>query len=206
MSDSETFNNQKYTTVKGLVPTDLCRIVTKYALMKEEREFTPEGPGTQVEEAHSIYADTLMETLLFFLRPHIEKATGKSLCPTYSYYRVYRPGAILKKHIDRPACEISTTVCFGQYYTLKEKDYRWGMYVDNGILITQDAGDAIVYRGCEIDHWRDEFDAGENSYQVQAFFHYIDKDGPFYPEWAYDTRPGLGFRTDQKKLNQIDDK
>jgi hypothetical protein len=111
---------------------------------------------------------------------------------------------VLKKHIDRPACEISTTVCFGQYYTLMDEDYRWGMYVGEDTLIKQSVGDGIIYRGCEIPHWRDEFGAGPNSYQVQAFFHYIDKNGPFYPDWAYDTRPNLGFRMDQKKVNQID--
>jgi len=202
MSDSETFNNQKYTTVKGLVPTDLCRIVTKYALLQEATEFTPElGAHAQVENAHSKYADTLMETLLFFLRPHIEKATGRELCPTYSYYRVYRPGMKLDSHRDRPSCEISTTICFGYHYSLKEEDYRWGMYVEPGNLITQDAGDAIIYQGCEVDHWRDTLDAGHTSYQIQAFFHYIDKNGPFYPEYAYDKRTGIGVRTDQKANN-----
>ena len=206
MNNAEIFDQQKYTTVTEIVPIDLCRIVTKYALMKEEMEFSPEGPGTQVDNAHSVYGDTLMETLLFFLKPHIEKATGKQLCPTYSYYRVYRPGDILKKHIDRPACEISSTICFGYHYTLKEEDYRWGMHVGQDTLIKQNPGDGIVYRGCEIEHWRDTFDAGLNSYQVQAFFHYIDKNGPFYPEWAYDTRPNLGFRTDLKRVNQLIDK
>ena len=206
MINSELFNQQKYVAVSELVPTDLCRIVTKYALMKEEMEFTPEGPGTQVDNAHSVYGDTLTETLLYFLRPHIEKATGKQLCPTYSYYRVYRPGDVLKKHIDRPACEISATICFGYYYTLKEDEYRWGMSLDSGTLIKQNVGDGIIYRGCEVEHWRDKFDAGPNSYQVQAFFHYIDKDGPFYPAWAYDTRPGLGFREDQQKVTQQIDK
>jgi hypothetical protein len=204
MSNVEEFNQQKYTTVNSIVPIDLCRIVEKYALLKEKNEFTPEGPGTQVEKAHSVYGDTLMETLLFFLKPHVEQVTGKKLCPTYSYYRVYRPGDVLKKHIDRPACEISTTVCFGQHYTLKEEDYRWGMYVGDNTLIKQNAGDAIVYQGCKINHWRDMFDAGPESYQVQAFFHYIDTNGPFYPEWAYDFRPRLGYIDPTIKHNQLD--
>lgn len=191
------FNENKYAIATKLIPTDLCRVVTKYALLKEEIEFTPEGPGTQVEEAHSIYSDTLMETLLYFLQPHLEAVTGKHLCPTYSYYRVYRPGATLKKHIDRPACEISTTICLGYVYTSKDADYRWGMYVGSDNLIVQDPGDAIIYKGCEVDHWREPFDTGPDSYQVQAFFHYIDKSGPFYPEWAYDKRTGLGVRNDQ---------
>jgi hypothetical protein len=187
------FEQNKYTVLEKLVPTDLCRVATKYALMKESVDFEPEkGSGAQVENAHSVYGDTLMETLLYFLKPHIEKSIGLQLFPTYTYYRVYRPGMQLEKHRDRPSCEISVTVCLGYNYLQKRPDYRWGMYVEPNILTGQNPGDAIVYRGCEIDHWRDHFDAGFGSYQVQAFFHYININGPFYPEYAYDKRLGLG--------------
>lgn len=193
------FKENRYLDLKNIVPVDLCRIITKYALLKEETEFSPElGNTAQVENAHSVYSDTLMETMLHFLLPHMEKNTGLSLCPTYTYYRVYRPGMILDRHRDRPSCEISTTVCFGFNYANVNPDYKWGMYIEPGNLITQNPGDIIIYRGCELDHWRDSFSAGPGSYQVQAFFHYIDKNGPFYPEHAYDKRPGIGYRIDDK--------
>lgn len=196
MSNIEHFEKNRYVAVKGMVPVDLCRVVTKYALLKEEFEFEPDnGPNPQVENAHSVYADTLMETILHFLHPHMEKNTGRKLCPTYSYYRVYHPGMKLDIHKDRQSCEISTTVCFGFGYRACPVDYRWGMYVEPGILIPQEPGDAIIYQGCEVAHWRDTFDAGIGSYQVQAFFHYIDVNGPFYPEFAYDKRVGIGARS-----------
>lgn len=198
MSNPEKFAQQKYLALKNLIPLDLCRVITKYALLKEETEFTPESAGEQVENAHSVYSDTLMETMLHFIHPHMEKNTGLSLCPTYTYYRVYRPGMELKKHLDRESCEISTTVCFGFNYTDKSPDYRWGMYVEPNNLILQNPGDLIVYKGCEVTHWREPFDAGPKSYQVQAFFHYIDKNGPFYPEFAYDKRPGIGWKLTNK--------
>lgn len=195
MINSEHFNKHNYVSIQGLIPIDLCRVITKYALLKEEHEFQPEvGEGSQVENAHSVYGDTLMETMLYFLQPHMEKHTGYNLCPTYTYYRVYRPGMKLDVHRDRESCQISTTVCFGFNYTQKPENYRWGMYVEPGILIDQNPGDAIIYKGCETDHWRDPFDAGPDSFQVQAFFHYIDKNGPFYPEFAYDKRASIGIR------------
>jgi hypothetical protein len=197
----EQFKENKYLDLKSVITKDICKIVTKYALLQEVTEFDPElGETAQVANAHSKYADTLMETLLHFLQPIMEKNTGLELCPTYSYYRVYHPGMTLAHHIDRPSCEISTTVCFGINYTDTDPDYRWGMYVDSGILCKQDPGDIIVYRGCDVDHWRDEFKAGPGSYQVQGFFHYINKDGPYYPAYAYDKRPGLGYK-DSNRLN-----
>jgi hypothetical protein len=51
--------------------------------------------------------------LLEDLLPHFEKACGKRLYPTYSYARLYKPGEELKKHKDRPACEISATITLG---------------------------------------------------------------------------------------------
>ena len=201
MNYPELFKKQNYLTMKGVVPLDLCRIVTKYALLKEENEFLPdEGPEAQVENAHAVYADTLMETMMHFMHPHMENYTGLSLCPTYSYYRVYRPGMELTKHRDRESCEISTTVCFGFNYQLKDENYRWGMYVEPDVFCPQDPGDLIIYRGCDITHWREQFDAAPSSYQVQAFFHYINKDGPYYPEFKYDRRQRIGQRS-TKRIN-----
>jgi hypothetical protein len=196
MNNQDLFKNHKYVAVEKMVPIDVCRIVTQYALMKESTEFKPEvGDNAQVENAHSVYSDTLMETLAIFLKPHMEKSTGLTLCPTYTYYRVYRPGMELTVHRDRPSCEISSTICFGFNHTLKDADFRWGMYVEPNNLINQNPGDAIIYRGCEVDHWREPLDSGPDSYQVQAFFHYIDKNGPYFPEFAYDGRPALGIRS-----------
>ena len=44
----------------------------------------------------------------------MQKETGLDLCPTYSYARLYKKdGDELKRHKDRPSCEISTTINLG---------------------------------------------------------------------------------------------
>jgi hypothetical protein len=221
MTTQEEFKINRYIDVKSLLPTDICKIATKYALLKEKVEFAPElGADAQVLGAHSVYGDTLMETLMFFTKPHLEKLTGMELALSYTYYRVYRPGSILARHKDRPSCEISMTTCLGFNYVNPNPDYSWGMYVDAdsvnkklgpngefisnnkpGKMIAQQPGDAIVYRGCEVEHWRDRFECGAGSYQVQAFFHFVDKNGPFYPEYEFDKRPGLAY-TDTDRIAQ----
>lgn len=209
MIEIEQFRQNGYTNLKSIIPTDICNIVTQYALLQEQVVPRKEDETGQVPDAHSVYSDTLMEVLMSYMKPYMEKYTGLDLCPTYSYFRVYRPGMILDRHTDRPSCEVSTTVCFGYNYQGVEPGYKWSMYVDPsyrhsadadfisqnkpGYAVPQDPGDIIIYRGCEIEHWRDPFDAGEGSWQVQAFFHYINKDGPYYPEYAFDGRSGLGW-------------
>jgi len=199
MTTIEDFKRNKYLDIKKLIPLDVCKIITKYSLLKEEFEFSPERAGEQVENAHSVYSDTLMETMLHFLQSHLENQTGLSLCPTYSYYRVYRPGMQLDKHVDRESCEISTTVCFGHNYVNVDPGYNWGMYVaSKQEAISQNPGDLIIYRGTELAHWRNTFEAGAGSYQVQAFFHYIDKNGPYYPAFSFDRRKSIGYKDDIK--------
>lgn len=215
MNHAEYFLQNKYAFVEGMVPLEICNIASRYALIQKETSFTPEDDEeAQVYMAHSRYSDTLMETLLYFLHPQLEKTLNMELCPTYSYFRVYTPGDDLKRHKDRESCEISTSICLGHNYITDDPNYNWGMYVDpmsdtqinsydnegnfissqnKGNLCKQNPGDVIAYRGCEIEHWRDPFECNEGSWQVQVFCHFIDKNGPYYPEWAYDKRPGLGY-------------
>ena len=205
-----------YLEVKQIIPVEICQLFTQYALMRERFNFKPEKKDAQIPGQHSVYGDSFAETLAMFLQPHIEKETGLELAPTYTYYRVYRPGANLKRHKDRPSCQISATVCFGFEYFGMDEDYSWEVFVDPesvnkkkpddefnrigeylsygnpGIGYRQSPGDAIIYKGCEIEHWREPFNAGEGSYQVQVFFHYIDKNGPFYPQHQYDGRIFMG--------------
>jgi len=212
MTNNTNFQDKCYIFIKDLIPKDICKITTKYTLLKEKLEFEEEvGPLAQVPNSHSVYGDTLMETLLYFLTPHMEQHTGLSLAPTYSYYRVYRPGNELPRHIDRPSCEISATICLGVNYKHVDKNYNWGIYIDpigsgnsenniyialnnKGIKVEQLPGDVLIYKGCENEHWRDKFTAGVGSYQVQGFFHYVNKNGPFYPECANDRRSTLGYK------------
>jgi hypothetical protein len=48
-------------------------------------------------------------------------------------------------------------------------------------------GDAVIYRGCDLDHWREPCRGYEGYLMGQVFMHYIDKNGP-YVEWKYDKR------------------
>ena len=213
MTNPEYFKEHNYTVVKGLIPEEICNVATKYALLKMQTEFSPEDHITgQIPGTHSVHGDTLMETLMFFMLPHMEKNTGLELCPTYTYYRVYKPGDKLLRHKDRASCEISTTVCLGFDYKHEDPDYKWGIYVDElsvknpmvdgrfvssnnpGVEVKMSPGDVVIYRGCEVEHWREPFEAYPGSYHVEAFLHYIDKNGPNYPEWAYDKRKGIGYK------------
>jgi hypothetical protein len=102
----------------------------------------------------------------------------EQVLPTYSYARIYKNGEVLKRHRDRPACEISLTLHIGG-------DASWsiGIQKPSGEEVNLDLniGDAMLYLGCAADHWRNIPFAGQNYNQV--FLHYVRSNGP--NTWTY---------------------
>ena len=133
------------------------------------------------------YADFIMENLSDFLLPKIESATGLKLLPTYTFFRVYKAGDILEKHRDRPSCEISISLC------LRKKGNIWPIYINNTAIMLEE-GDALIYKGCEVEHWREPYTEGTKL--AQAFLHYVDANGP-YTEWKNDKYPNKYFAQDK---------
>ena len=202
----EKFEKDRYLFVKNFISPELAKIITTYTLHQNKFNNQPEAGHAQVPGTHSIHGDHLMESLVEHTWPKMEELTGVELWPTYTFYRLYKQGDILKHHTDRPACEVSATICLGYDYcnldAFKKTDYNWKLWVNNtangkkyGGDPKEDRGyemkpgDAIVYRGCEIDHWREEF---KGVMQSQVFFHYCDRNGPF-KDAKFDCRPGLGY-------------
>lgn len=194
---SNDFKEKGYCVVKSAISPELRDFVTQYALFDEmQTEFRGDD---QVPNAHSKYADPAMETMLIHIQDIMEKNTGLSLYPTYSYYRVYRNGDDLKVHTDRPSCEISCTLCFN--YSYDDKTFQWPIFMD-GKAVVLNPGDLVIYRGCELSHWRDKLICNDDVWQVQGFFHYVDANGP-YPDHRFDKRPTLGINNKKKKTKLI---
>ena len=103
----------------------------------------------------------------------VSRLCGEEVLPTYVYSIMYKNNAELIRHIDRDACEISLTV------NLK-KDTDWPICVKkpNGesFCAELDPGDALLYKGCEAEHWRPGQFTGQNF--IQVFLHYVRADGP----------------------------
>jgi hypothetical protein len=125
-------------------------------------------------------ADLVFETLLKTCQKKTEEITGLELYPTYSYARLYRTGNELLAHTDRPACEISLTIKLGD-----TENYNWPIYM-NDTPVYLNPGDAVLYKGCEIQHRREK--CTEPDYFLgQVFIHYVDKNG-LYSDYKYDKK------------------
>jgi len=204
----------KYQIIKKAISYELANFIFNYFLLKKDavsfmynNNITYDNGmlGTwtdeQIPNTYSHYADPVMETLLVKVLPVMQQETGLDLVPTYSYARLYKKGDILKRHKDRPSCEISTTINLG--------GDPWSIFIDGtgqdsvineyknihkpnapkGTEVLLEVGDMLVYSGCELEHWREPF---KGTICGQVFLHYNHVNGPFANKNVFDGRPMLG--------------
>jgi|TARA_R110000803_G_scaffold198705_1_gene262551 hypothetical protein len=203
------FKKNKYQVIKGAVSKELADFCYQYFLNKRTvaehlfkekyisqfTEYFGVWNDQQVPETYSHYADIVMETLLQKVKPIMEKESGVKLIETYSYARIYKKGDKLKRHKDRYSCEISTTMYLG--------GDEWSIFLEpsgekgkDGVEVKLETGDMLMYRGCELEHWREPF-KGENCGQV--FLHYNDASSENAEKNKFDTKPLLGLPSFFKK-------
>jgi len=106
----------------------------------------------------------------------MEEHTGLRLGPTYDYCRIYSVGEVLNRHTDRPSCQVSATVCLrneGSPWKFHWSPRKSSQELKQGSYAPE-VGDAILYAGCEVEHWRD---ANPDGIVYQAFIHYVDLNG-----------------------------
>ena len=209
------FKKNKYQVIHNAISKELANLAYTYLQISAEADYWmitnqvthDKNPlvgnfkDKQVPGSYAKYADRLMETLLVKVIPIMKAKTELNLIPTYSYTRLYRKGNILKRHKDRPSCEISTTLNLG--------GDNWDIFLDptgtnnvidehknihkpnapKGIKISLKPGDMLIYSGCELEHWREPF---QGNLCGQVFLHYNHANGPYAKTNLYDKRPMLG--------------
>lgn len=167
----EYFDSKKYIVMNNALPEEVCIQLTNYMFkLHDEGKLQKD---TQCPLSDSIYGDPIFQKILEEFAEPIGNHVGKKLSPTYSYARIYRNGEILKKHTDREACEVSATLTLGF-----NANNIWPIFVDekNEIPIELNVGEMMIYKGCEIVHWRPAF---KGEWHVQLFLHYVEAEGKF---------------------------
>ena len=209
------FKTKKYQVIRQALSKELSNFIFNYMMLQRDavdfmmknQKVNPYSPligirtDRQVPGCYTKYGDWVMETLLQYMRPIMKAKTGMDLVPTYSFTRLYEKGNKLKRHKDRPSCEVSTTVHLG--------GDPWPIFLDpsgadfvidelkeihkpgapKGTRIDLKVGDMLIYSGCELEHWREPFEGNVCS---QVFLHYNHANGPFAKTNLYDKRPMLG--------------
>ena len=126
----------------------------------------PQAPTSPAAHNYSAFVE-----LLSSKTSKVSKIVGERVLPSYCYARVYAEKSVLERHTDRPACETSLTVHL-------DGDREWEFFVEdktgkvNKVVLNR--GDAILYAGQDVPHWRDEY---QGSFYSQVFLHYVKSGG-----------------------------
>jgi hypothetical protein len=204
MSKNESFEKNGYLFIPGLIedpenlycPPPLDENGNRFTgqlnyYRKDKFAYFPDE--NQVAGSLARYNIPMYKELHYIVRKKIEEVLGMDLLPTYFYDRFYYVGQQLKRHSDRPACEVSVTL---QIST--NSDNPWPIWferpdgTENYVVMKN--GDAAVYKGCEREHWRDPLQSKygkrqrlwrtikrleDDTYHHQIFLHYVNSQGPY---------------------------
>tara|TARA_B100000085_G_scaffold232983_1_gene220302 strand:+ start:6242 stop:7012 length:771 start_codon:yes stop_codon:yes gene_type:complete len=224
----EFFEKKKYLIVKNVVDKNMCDFLYQYikneALRADyiDNKFGKDNYNEfiygyfgdkQCPGDFSRYGDLVFDTLTESIKDIFSDKVGKKLMTTYSYHRLYTTGSELKKHKDRKSCDISGTLCIGyDISNLDDKNFNWPMFVEdaegNQTPVYLNPGDAVLYGGSELYHWREPF-LGKN--HAQVFLHYnedtkenqvLKNDGRFCLGLGADFRSDEFFEVTQKTYGE----
>jgi len=206
------FVKNRYVVLRDFIPKDIINMTLDTWKTAEHREhvhgaifkretndITFNSPKNSIGKSDGAYCSPWGVALNRYLCDKLRGVLDIDIRETYSYTRKYDRGAYLSSHRDRPACEISTTVCL-DYQTDDGKP--WVIWVDNSknwvdhdvtktmqeqtqgipnrqrksIPISLEVGDVLVYQGPNVAHWRDYL-IGDYSYHI--FCHFFNAEGMF---------------------------
>jgi len=121
----------------------------------------------------------------------LEKFIKRKLYKTYYYDRFYFANQELIPHTDHKLCEISCSLHISSNIK-KPWNFKLKSLSGEEKSISLSPGDALVYKGCEVLHWRNSLESRYNkfekmirkifrkkddTYYHQIFFHYVLQDG-----------------------------
>lgn len=197
MSTREIFNKQGAIYLQKVLPADLTHFLT-HVLLRQYHEMriqgTPHGDD-QVKQALAVMGSSaIFDTVVERIWPFLENILEEELIPTYSYARLYTNGNVLERHTDRPSCEISASIQLGRSH-----HYAWPIYAGDQRFDLAE-GDAMLYQGCNIPHWRDVCAGPPDYYSGQVFCHFVRAHGPHAKHagdqrWKNGEMPFVKYRT-----------
>jgi len=95
---------------------------------------------------------------------------------SYCYLGIYHDQADLPKHSDREQCRWNVSVVLDSCPEITDLQDSWPIYLEpvphKHVRLDAVIGDAIIYRGDKIPHWRDPLPKQFDQVSI-CFFHYV---------------------------------
>ena len=190
---NKSWEEQGYMVFRNLFSENLTELLSNhYEFMRSHQTLKHKqwGEGDTYERGGYVVYEAFLDVFSLF----ISEVLGSKYLPSFSYSRAYHKNSSLLRHVDRKGCEVAISIPLSV-----EENNPWPLYVSldknaDGTPIHLNIGDALIYKGHEVFHWREPYKGKE---QVQLFMFCVEEDGP-NDAMKYDGRECLGL--DMKKL------
>src|SRR6266851_3212259 len=115
----------------------------------------------QVRLRHGWHNEAVARYFHHQLAGVVSRVTGEAVKPTYCYVSAYGEGAVLRPHVDRKQCTFTVSLWLDNGANLPAETWPLWFQTDIGkVPVTQQSGDAVVFLGCDLPHWREAPPAG----------------------------------------------
>ena len=170
----ETFASTSYAVLHSMYHPNQLTAMKEYArnlIAEGYLQFGDDGWPLRYFE----YGEPVTRLFHHLLVDPISAIVGKTLKPTFSYLTSYRPGSHLARHRDREQCEYAVSFLIDEEPDPQGRT-SWPIYIErpntgeDPIEIRLAIGEMLLYRGCEIFHFRDPLPAGKACTVMLFFF------------------------------------
>jgi hypothetical protein len=169
------FRDQDYVSVTDLIhPFHLGALRRYYRRLLRTGGMTPGDP--QSKRRYVAHNEPVARFFHAQLTRVVSAIADAPLKPSYVYVAAYQSGGDLPRHTDREQCEYSITllVDFSPEPSLESPWPLWLETPRSTVRVSQALGDALLYRGRRIAHFRRRLPDGMTSTSI--FFHYVRED------------------------------
>jgi Sulfotransferase family len=129
----------------------------------------------QVHRRHGWHNEAVARYFHHQLAATVGRVAGEPVKPTYCYVSAYGEGAVLRPHVDRKQCAFTVSLWLDNGENAPAE--AWPLWFETNIgrlSVEQQAGDAVVFLGCDLPHWREAPPTGAVS--TTLLFHYVARD------------------------------
>ena len=160
-----------FAIVPSLIPSHLLSAMGRYYRQRLAEGYIRLSDGKSNQ--YAAHREPLAEWIHQIVAEALAPAFSVPVKPSYSYLCVYKGGATLDRHTDRPQCEFTVSLCVDA----STGGERWPLYVESPVdealvEVHLRVGDAIIFKGRELPHFRRDLPSGESFTSI--LFHFVE--------------------------------
>ena len=163
------FGERAYADIADLVPRAHVAALRDYQERLVRSGRIPLGDA-QCAGRFGVHDDPMARFFLHQLAPAVSQVVAEPVKPAYAYSISYTAGAELSEHTDRAQCEYTVSLLVGAD-SGKEPWPLWLRVGSERVSVLQRPGDALVFAGRRLPHWRERLPEGRSS--ASLLLHYV---------------------------------